>query len=412
MKIFFLVLTLTGIACAQSGFQIKPNDTVVFYGDSITDQRQYTVLTETFIVTRFPKYNVRFVHSGWGGDRVSGGGGGPVEERVKRDVVPYKPTVVTIMLGMNDGRYRAFDEEIFKTYSSGFERLVAMIKDGAPGVRMTFIQPSPYDDVTRAPMFNGGYNDVLIRYGAYLKQLAARTDSQVADLNSGVVAMLRKANAADAENAKKIVPDRVHPGWGGHLIMAEELLKAWGAPKVVTTVEIDAAAGRVMLSENAAVSDWKAGPGYSWRQKDAALPMPLPEKTAPVLLAVKSSDFVESLNQEVLKVAGLRAGNYSLRINGTVVGTFAAADLAKGINLAEYPTPMMKQAEEVHAFTLKRTNLHQLRWRNLQMPLEKESYGRMATVLQNLDALDEEIAVRQRAAAQPGEFYYELVAVN
>jgi lysophospholipase L1-like esterase len=412
MKIFFLVLTLTGIACAQSGFQIKPNDTVVFYGDSITDQRQYTVLTETYIVTRFPRYNVRFVHSGWGGDRVSGGGGGPVEERVKRDVIPYKPTVVTIMLGMNDGRYRAFDDEIFKTFSTGFEKLVTMIKEGAPGVRMTYIQPSPYDDVTRAPMFNGGYNEVLVRYGAYLKQLAARTDSQIADLNSGVVAMLQKANAADAENAKKIVPDRVHPGWGGHLIMAAELLKAWGAPKTVTSVEIDAAAGRVVSSVNTVVTDWKSGSGYTWRQKDAALPMPLPEKTPAVLLAVKSSDFMESLNQEILKVAGLRAGRYSLRINGTAVGTFAADDLAKGVNLAEYPTPMMKQAEEVHAFTLKRTNVHQMRWRQLQMPLEKESYGRMATILENLDALDNEIAVRQRAAAQPVEFYYELTPAN
>ncbi len=407
-----LLLLLAGSAFAQSGFQIKPNDTVVFYGDSITDQREYTVLTETFIVTRFPQYNVRFVHSGWGGDRVSGGGGGPVEERVKRDVVPYKPTVVTIMLGMNDGRYRAFDDDIFKTYSTGFEKLVGLIKDGAPGVRLTFIQPSPYDDVTRPPNFNGGYNQVLVRYGAYLKLLAARTDSQVADLNTGVVAMLRKANEADPENAKKIVPDRVHPGWGGHLIMAEELLKAWGAPKTVTAVEIDAASGRVARSENASVGDWKAGNDYSWRQKDAALPMPLPEKTPPVLLAVKSSDFFESLNQEVLKVAGLREGRYSLRINGTSVGNFAATDLAKGINLAEYPTPMMKQAEEVHAFTLKRANVHNLRWRQLQMPLEKESYGRLSTILENLDALDNEIAVRQRAAAQPVDFYYELTPAN
>jgi hypothetical protein len=207
------------------------------------------------------------------------------------------------------------------------------------------------------------------------------------------------------------VPDRVHPGWGGHLIMAAELLRSWNAPKLVTNVEIDAAAGRVMLSENATISDWKDGTGYSWRQKDAALPMPLPEKTAPVLLAVKSSDFVESLNQETLKITGLKAERYALRINGTQVATLAAADLAKGINLATLPTPMMKQAEEVHAFTLKRTNVHNQRWRQLQLPLEKEAYGRLATILENLDALDEEIAVRQRAAAQPGTFLYELLAM-
>jgi len=409
MKSILILFTLAGAAFAQNGFQIKPNDTIVFYGDSITDQRQYTVLTETFIVTRFPHYNVRFVHSGWGGDRVSGGGGGPVQERVKRDVTPYKPTVVTIMLGMNDGAYRAFNEDIFKTYSTGFEKLVGLIKEGSPGVRLTYIQPSPYDDVTRAPNFPMGYNYVLVRYGAFLKEYAARSGAQVADLNTNVVDMLKQANTTDPENAKKIVPDRVHPGWGGHLIMAEELLKAWGAPKAVTTVEIDAAAGRVITAENTTIVDLK---GTSWRQKDAALPMPLPEKTVPVLLAVKSSDFVEALNQQILKVSGLKAGRYNLKINGTAIANFSNADLAKGVNLAEYPTPMMKQAEEVHAFTLKRSNVHNLRWRQLQTPMEKENYAQLAVVMANLDALDEEIAVRQRAAAKPAECLYELVMLT
>src|ERR1700732_4864026 len=94
---------------AQSDFYLKDGDTVVFYGDSITDQRLYTIFTEAYVVTRFPKLNVRFVHSGWPGDQVDGGAGGPIDVRLARDVVAYHPSVITIMLGMNDGRYRAFD---------------------------------------------------------------------------------------------------------------------------------------------------------------------------------------------------------------------------------------------------------------------------------------------------------------
>src|SRR5512146_2824116 len=103
-----LALLLSGFAFGQN-FYLKPGDRVVFYGDSITDQRLYTTFTETFVVTRFPRMPVAFVHSGWGGDRVTGGGGGPIDVRLKRDVLAYQPTVMTIMLGMNDGRYRAFD---------------------------------------------------------------------------------------------------------------------------------------------------------------------------------------------------------------------------------------------------------------------------------------------------------------
>ena len=215
-----MAFVLSTLAAAQN-FALRDGDSVVFYGDSITDQRLYTTFAETFVVTRFPKMNVRFVHSGWGGDRVTGGGGGNIDLRLKRDVLPYKPTVMTIMLGMNDGRYRAFDPQIFKDYSTGYEGIVRNVKTALPGVRITAIEPSPYDDVTRSPTFDGGYNAVLVRYGQFIRELAGREQLSVADLNAPVVAMLEKAKARDAKTAERIIPDRVHPGPAGHLIMAE-----------------------------------------------------------------------------------------------------------------------------------------------------------------------------------------------
>ena len=154
---------------AEGPFAIKDGDRVVFYGDSITDQRLYTTFVETYIVTRFPAMNVSFVHSGWGGDRVTGGGGGPIDRRLERDVFAYKPTVVTVMLGMNDASYQPFKQEIFDVYAKGYQHLVESLKSNLPGVRITLIQPSPFDDVTRKPNFEGGYNQVLIRYGEFVK---------------------------------------------------------------------------------------------------------------------------------------------------------------------------------------------------------------------------------------------------
>src|SRR2546430_5339848 len=108
-----LVCARNSPAAEQSGFYLKDGDRVVFYGDSITDQRLYTTFVETYLVTRFPARHVRFVHSGWGGDRVTGGGGGPIDRRLSRDVFAYKPTVVTVMLGMNDASYQPFNQKIF-----------------------------------------------------------------------------------------------------------------------------------------------------------------------------------------------------------------------------------------------------------------------------------------------------------
>jgi lysophospholipase L1-like esterase len=406
--------TLLALAFSAQGadFYLHPNDTVVFYGDSITDQRLYTTYVETFIVTRYPKLPVRFVHSGWGGDRVTGGGGGPIDDRLKRDVLAYKPTVMTIMLGMNDGRYRAFDEEIFKQYTDGYEHIVKSMKDSVPGLRITVIDPSPYDDVTRSPMFAGGYNAVLLKYGEYLRTLAERNHLDFADLNTRLVKTLDRANSSDPANAQKIVPDRVHPHRSGHLLMAASLLEAWGADSTVTSVEIDAASAQVKSAEHTTVTGVESNGSVRWTQKDEALPMPVPMNDPLVALAVKSSDFVDRFNWQPLKVTGLSASSYVLKINGRTVGTFSRESLAAGVNLATLDTPMTQQAAQVHDLTLKRADMHNFRWRQVQMPLQNMLPARAAAVEDNLDALDNDLAALQRATAQPAACSYELSPIQ
>src|SRR5438046_640169 len=374
-------------------FALKDGDRVVFYGDSITDQRLYTTFTETYVLTRFPELDVSFVHSGWGGDRVTGGGGGPIDLRLRRDVVAYKPTVMTIMLGMNDGSYRAFDEKIFDAYAKGYQHIIDSVKEALPGLRITVIQPSPFDDVTQPPRFEGGYNAVLVRYSQFVKELAAREKLSVADLNSPVVAALERAKATDAELAKKIIPDRVHPGPGGHLLMAGELLKSWNAPATVSAVTFNASAKKLPDAKGTKISDMKIGGEISWTQLDEALPMPVDLNDPVVALAVKSSDFIQALNQQTLKVTGLTAPSYNLKIDGDEMGSFGKEQLAEGINLASLPTPMAKQAAEVHKLTLQHNNAHFQRWRQIQVPLaENKSANVQKGVKDLMDALDEEEA--------------------
>src|SRR6266704_7220753 len=87
------LVAFVALQARAESFALKDGDRVVFYGDSITDQRLYTTFAESYAITRFPNLKIRFVHSGWGGDRVTGGGGGPISVRLQRDVFPYKPTV-------------------------------------------------------------------------------------------------------------------------------------------------------------------------------------------------------------------------------------------------------------------------------------------------------------------------------
>ncbi|HEY3129598.1 MAG TPA: SGNH/GDSL hydrolase family protein [Acidobacteriota bacterium] len=410
---FLLLILLLHFAWlhAENSFYLKEGDRVVFYGDSITDQRLYTGFVESYVLTRFPQLNVSFVHSGWGGDRVTGGGGGKIDERLRRDVIAYKPTVVTIMLGMNDGGYKAFDPELFNTFANGYRHIIQTLKEGLPGVRITVIQPSPYDDVTRPAAFEGGYNAVLFRYGNFIKQLAQEEGLQVADLNTPVVAALERAKATDPALAQRIVPDRVHPGPGGHLVMAAALLKAWNAPAMVSSVQIGTVQGRVAGKEavNAEVSDLSPGNALSWTQTDKALPMPYDMTDSPLALAVRSSDVVESVNRQPLTVKDLTVTRYTLKIDGEEVGIFTKEQLAAGINLARLATPMSKQAMAVHALTGKHNLIHFARWRQVQVPLQNDSSAYMQKAVEALDTLEADLIRQQRAAAQPKPHKFELV---
>jgi hypothetical protein len=190
--------------------------------------------------------------------------------------------------------------------------------------------------------------------------------------------------------------------------MAGALLKAWNAPALISSVIIDAAAPRVVQADNCAVTDLRAPGSISWTQADNSLPMPLDLKDPVWALALRSSDFVEALNREMLTVTGLKEAKYALLVDGEETGIFSRDALAQGVNLATLQHPMTRQAAAVHALTLKRNNIHFTRWRQVQIPLESDTLVQMPLVLGALDSLEAELVQRQRALAQPMPHRFEL----
>src|SRR5207253_6707263 len=174
-------------------------------------------------------------------------------------------------------------------------------------------------------------------------------------------------------------------------------------------VEIDATRKDPIRRINTQIADLRPTKGVSWTQTDEALPMPVDVKDPLVALAVHSSDFSEALNQQPLRVRGLAAGRYVLKIDDEPVGTFTTEQLASGINLAELPTPMARQAATVHALTLRHNNVHFARWRQVQVPMEKDNAPHLLKALEALDELEADLLKEQRAAAQPKPRRYEIV---
>jgi lysophospholipase L1-like esterase len=419
-----MAASCVGIWGQDKPFYLKNGDRVVFYGDSITDQRRYTQIVETYVVTRFPNLDVTFVNSGWGGDRVDGGAGGPIDLRLKRDVIAYKPTVLTIMLGMNDGGYKAATVASDETFFAGYRHIVDSTRSALPGLRITAIEPSPYDEVTgpaQVTIDNGiSYNQVLRGYGKWIDNYAAQSGLDFADLNTDLVRMLEKAKQLDPEGAKKIIPDHVHPEFGGAMIMAEDLLKAWGAQSLVASVEIEASttAPQVKKTRGATISDLSAGQGLKWTELDNALPLPFPEWQAtwyggtPVRLAIQSSDIASALNQELLKVTGLKRGAYSLKIDGESLGVFNDDELGNGINLSLISTPMTRQAMKVYDLTVAHGDIHVAQWRYAGTSLSEYDFPQAQQATEILDSLEKSVVEKQHEMAKPKPHTFELLPIS
>ncbi len=394
---------------AGSGFYLKGGDTVVFYGDSITEQNFYNQYVELYTATRFPHMRVHFFDAGVGGDRVTGGGGGPIDQRLARDVFSEKPTVVTIMLGMNDGGYRATTPDIETTYVKGYEHILDSIHEHAPAARVTLIGPSPYDDVTAPPTFPGGYNAVMRHFADIDKDLAEKHGGEFADFNPAVVASVEKAQAMDPRVAKLLVPDRVHPDPLAHWIMAEALLKAWHAPALVSSVSIDAPALKVTDAQNATVEPvTKDGDALRWSETENGLPLPLLSSNATQALLMQLTDIQQALNQEPLRVTGLAAGQYKLTIDDAVIGTFAASTLAAGINLAEYATPMLRQAQRVSWMVRDRDEAHYI---HLRMRVRNADTGAQSGEGDKLQAFENSLedSIYEAAVPKPHVFTLTLL---
>ncbi|WP_348264167.1 GDSL-type esterase/lipase family protein [Telmatobacter sp. DSM 110680] len=353
-----------GAEANARGFYLHKDDTVVFYGDSITEQNYYNQWVELYTATRFPWMRVHFYGAGVGGDRVSGGGGGPIDQRLERDVFAEKPTIVTVMLGMNDGAYRATTDDIEQTYVKGYQHLLDSIREHVPGVRMTLLGPSPYDDVTRPVFFPGGYNAVMQHFAEVDQSLADKYGAAFINLNPSVVAAISKADALDPKLAVLLLPDRVHPDPLAHWVMAEALLKGWHAPSMVSEIVVDAHAATVTQARNASVSEVAQTSGeLKWTALEDALPLPLTRSNATTALLLDLTDIEQQLNQETLRVTGLAAGRYTLSIDGEAVDTFSPEALEAGINLADYGTPMFHQAQRVSWLVRDRDEAHYIHLR-------------------------------------------------
>jgi lysophospholipase L1-like esterase len=401
------ILALLAVLAVRTECQqpaLHDGDRVVFYGDSITAQRLYTRFVEDIFLTRYPRMHIQFWNAGVPGDTVYGGYTGDMPLRLKRDVCSHQPTVMTIMLGMNDGYYMDFNPKYLDVFTSGYGKLLAGIQSETPAPRITLISPTPYDEVTHGTEF-ARYNDTVSRYSAAVKELAAASHLGFSDFNQVETSLLNAAARKNSSLAGLLAPDRIHPAEASHWVMAATLARAWGVSPIVSSAQLDAATAKAVGAENTQISDLKVSGGkVDWTQADNTLPLPLSLDDGMVQLVLSVSD-LEAMDRQLLRVNGLKSARYTLKIDGKRIASFTREQLSSGVNLALYGTPMEDQARGVDEIELKRIRLDEA---HFILSIEDPKVLNDADATRAMEAKDAALAAEQRDAAQPKPHRFEL----
>ena len=413
-----LPFTLLGVSLLGGGLlraepqKLAAGDLVAICGDSITEQRIYSVDMEEYLLACQPAARVRASEFGWGGETAQG-----FLPRMENDVLGGKPNVATLCYGMNDGGYIATDAKKLATYRENLEAVVKKFK--AAGVRDVVVGTPGAVDTTTFKSFWGTppdvYNQTLADFGATAKQVAVQERVGFADLHTLMLDVMGKMKAKYGKDYVLAGHDGIHPNENGHLVMAYAFLKALGCTGDVGTLTLDASTGlgsaseghKILQASNNKLEVESTRYPFCFYGADAAKP----ESTRGVL---EFLPFNQELNRFMLVVKNAPTERMKVTF-GKESKEFAKADLEKGVNLAaefldnpfSEPFKTLQEAvgkQQHFELLMMKDMLHNVPdWKKAAVGGKAESFDALQTGLWQADA-----ALREETAAVVVPVRYEV----
>lgn len=306
--IFLLALfvVLAARVYAAEPFELKDGDNVVLLGSSYIERMQANNYLETLLTSSQTNRKVTYRNLGWSGDTAGGISravfGSPKDgfERLKRDVLLAKPTVVLVNYGANEAFAGEAGLEEFKTQMNELLNFLNSTK-----ARVVLITPH---DRTAAPEFGvdpKNYNANLDRYIQAMQRMA--DDRGLAVINTP----RRDRTKSPPPELSRNSDDGIHFSPFGYWRTAPWLASELGEPLSRWELSIDKR-GKHKESGVVVSNVMRKDKSVSFDATDVALPPPKPPRFAP-----RGASLM--LPHAVLKVADLPAGDYGLQIDGEPV---------------------------------------------------------------------------------------------
>jgi lysophospholipase L1-like esterase len=323
-------LLLGWASTASAELALKPDDYIAIIGDSITEQKLYSLYMEDYLLMCQPTSNLRTTQFGWGGETAPG-----FSNRMANDMLRFHPTVATTCFGMNDGGYSPMDPAKADRYRQGQTSIVEQFKKG--GVRTIVVgSPGCVDaDTFRSqdPAAAAMYNKTLSEERDIAREVAASQGVLFADVYTPMIEAMTKAKAKYGKTYHVGGGDGVHPAQNGHLIMAYAFLKGLGCDGDLGHIDVDLASGKAEATGGHKVLSSDKG---TVEIESTRYPFCFegdPSNPGATRGVIEFFPFNADLNRLTLKVTG--AGDKGAKITwGSASKQFTKEQLTEGINLA------------------------------------------------------------------------------
>ena len=211
---------------SKSKIVLKPNQTIVFIGDSITDtDRQlpeyqpfgygYVHFAANLLLARYPDFNLNIINTGISGDTVR-----LLSQRWDRDCIEHKPDVLSVLIGINDLWRQHVEQErlVEAVYPEEFELTYRLLLSRAAEqckCQIVLAEPFMFCNDPSNPMF-----EVLSTYIGIVHRLAEEFDAVLVPLQSELDRQLQTVTPLRWSN------DSVHPYVWAHAWIAQRWLDA------------------------------------------------------------------------------------------------------------------------------------------------------------------------------------------
>lgn len=310
---------------------IKTGDCLAICGDSITEQKKYGCLIETYLIACVPELNVTVRQYGWSGETAEG-----FLKRMNNDCLRFNPTLATTCYGMNDYKYRPYDEANAAWYRERYTAIVKRFKEA--GVRVVLGSAGCVGKVASWVKSASGtleeHNLHLCALRNVGIEIAAQEQVRFADVFWPMFTASYAAKQKYGENYALAGTDGVHPQWAGHLVMAYAYLRAMGLDGNLGTITIDLTTKNAIATEGHVVDSFANNEVVITSRRYPFCATGALDSQDSLRSGMSLVPFNQELNRLRLVVTGATAANYRVTW-GTESRTYTAAQLTQGINLAE-----------------------------------------------------------------------------